>query len=221
VRDPRVSPVLLVLLSGQQRVGAAVECTTPRTKSTQPHTHPQGLVDWLTDVAGGGPHAADFRAAAGEEGLFIALPHRTAWFVEQQQQADNAGDNGGAACPAGATAAATDACDGAADDAMSALDRLLADSAAGPAPMDTDDDAAAAAHAQQQQLDGKLALLLRLRPHLKRVGIALGVEVRAGVQQQVAAAEALRWPLLMAAAEQLGLPSVEQLFEVRVFGGRR
>lgn len=68
---------------------------------------------------------------------------------------------------------------------------------------------------QDIQPDGKLSLLLQLRPQLRRVGIALGVEVLGGVQQQVPVDHIFRWPLLMAAAEQLGVPT-EQLFQVRM-----
>lgn len=66
---------------------------------------------------------------------------------------------------------------------------------------------------QNTQVDGKLSLLLQLHPQLRRVGIALGVEVRGGVQQQVGLENIFRWPLLMAFAEQLQVP-MEQLFQV-------
>jgi hypothetical protein len=149
----------------------------------------------------------------------VAMPHELAWHVDQD----------------------TDSVDA---DAVCALDRLLADtSAASPAQsMDVDmpsaaSPTAAAGHAaaaavaldQQQQMqqsahdgqdgqvDGKLSLLLQLHPQLRRVGIALGVEVRGGVQQQVSVGSIYRWPLLMAAAERLHLP-LEQLFQVRVRG---
>jgi len=182
-------------------------------------TWSQGLVEWLCDCAAAAE--TDFKAAALEEGLFLAMPSQMAWFVDQDS-------------------------DDMADDAVCALDRLLADSAAAPAGS-TDVDMTsqatpptsppAAAHAepaaeeaggaglatqQQQQetliqntqVDGKLSLLLQLHPQLRRVGIALGVEVRGGVQQQVGLENIFRWPLLMAFAEQLQVP-MEQLFQVR------
>lgn len=161
----------------------------------------QGLVEWLCDKAANSN--ANFKAAAADEGLFVAMPECLQWFVDQ--------DSDDSMCLA--------------DDAVSALNRLLADTAtqgvpAGSAadPMDiapnaADAAASAAAGGQQDRLDGKLALLLQLQPRLKRVGIALGVEVRGGVQQQVPADVVFRWPLLMALAEQLHVP-MEQLFEV-------
>jgi hypothetical protein len=177
----------------------------------------QGLVEWLCDCAAN--PSSDFRAAALEEGLFVAMPNELAWHVEQDS-------------------------DSMADDAMCALDRLLADPSAPAAVVPGEDTAsdvdmqsaaatptaAAAGHVvqklqqqqpQQQQLqhdtqlDGKLSLLLQLHPRLRRVGIALGVEVLGGVQQQVPVKNIFRWPLLMAAAEQLNLP-MEQLFQVCV-----
>jgi hypothetical protein len=119
-----------------------------------------------------------------------------------------------------------------AQDAVSALDRLLADPSTGSAPTpaagtDVDMSGAAtptAAHpavvqqqfqsAQDIPLDGKMSLLLQLHPRLRRVGIALGVEVRGGVQQQVPVENIFRWPLLLAASEHLNIQP-EQLFQVR------
>jgi hypothetical protein len=90
--------------------------------------------------------------------------------------------------------------------------------AAAPSPPPAAAAAAGGAPQQQAQpVDGKLSLLLQLHPRLKRVGLALGVEVRGGVQQQVPQGSLWRWPLLMALAEQLQLP-MEQLFQVCVGG---
>lgn len=180
--------------------------------------HVQGLVEWLCDCAA--LPASDFKAAALEEGLFIAMPNELAFHVIQDEDEDMA------------------------EDAVSALDRLLADptdapAAGGSTDMDMSDSTAAGApaaaggtgssthaaamqQAHQQQhaapttaLDGKMSLLLQLRPRLRRVGIAMGVEVRGGVQQQVPADNIWRWPLLMAAAEHLHIQP-EQLFQVGV-----
>jgi hypothetical protein len=138
------------------------------------------------------------------------MPHELAWHVDQDT-------------------------DSVAADAVCALDRLLADPSAASTAQSIDVDmpspasptAAAVALDQQQQMqqsahdgqdgqiDGKLSLLLQLQPQLRRVGIALGVEVRGGVQQQVPVDSIYRWPLLLAAAERLHLP-LEQLFQVCV-----
>lgn len=176
------------------------------------HTQTQGLVEWLCDCAA--LPASDFKAAALEEGLFIAMPNELAFHVIQDEDED----------------------EDMAADAVSALDRLLADPASAPAAgsstdVDMSDSTAAAAadgtgasamqQAHQQQhaaptaLDDKMSLLLQLQPRLRRVGIALGVEVRGGVQQQVPADNIFRWPLLMAAAEHLHIQP-EQLFQVGV-----
>jgi hypothetical protein len=153
------------------------------------------------------------RAAALEEGLFVAMPNELAWHVIQDD-------------------------DDMTQDAVSALDRLLADPSTGSAPApaaDTDVDMSGAAtptaaadssaahpapvqqqyqSAQDIPLDGKMSLLLQLQPRLRRVGIALGVEVRGGVQQQVPVENIFRWPLLLAASEHLNIQP-EQLFQVR------
>jgi hypothetical protein len=70
--------------------------------------HTQGLVEWLCDCAA--LPASDFKAAALEEGLFIPMPHELAFHVIQDEDEDMA-----------------------AEDAVSALDRLLADPASAPA----------------------------------------------------------------------------------------
>jgi hypothetical protein len=125
-------------------------------------------------------------------------------------------------------------------DAVSALDRLLADptstgfahtpaadtdvdmSGAATPTAPTDSSAAQPVPVQQQfqsaqdiPLDGKMSLLLQLQPRLRRVGIALGVEVRGGVQQQVPVENIFSWPLLLAASEHLSIQP-EQLFQVRL-----
>jgi hypothetical protein len=173
----------------------------------------QGLVEWLCDC--GAVPATDLRAAALEEGLFVAMPNELAWHVIH-------GD------------------DDMSQDAVSALDRLLADptstgfahtpaadtdvdmSGAATPTAPADSGAAQPAPVQQQfqsaqdiPLDGKMSLLLQLQPRLRRVGIALGVEVRGGVQQQVPVENIFSWPLLLAASEHLNIQP-EQLFQVRL-----
>lgn len=175
-------------------------------------------MEWLCDCAA--VPATDFKAAALEEGLFVAMPNELAYHVIQDD-------------------------DDMAQDAVSALDRLLADPTAAavsaPAAGDIDVDMSGAAtptaaarassaagsepspmQQDQQQLpaheiplDGKMSLLLQLQPRLRRVGIALGIEVRGGVQQQVPVENIFRWPLLMAASEHLNIQP-EQLFQVCV-----
>lgn len=177
-------------------------------------------MEWLCDTTTA-VSATDFLAAAAEEGLFVATPTELAWHVD------------------------ADTDDMATEDTVSALDRLLqtqpAEEEAEPTAAAADVDMADAplsptamdvASSQQQQPleqqpqekqqmdhvvqpDEKLSLLLQLHPQLRRVGIALGVEVRGGVQQQVPVEIIYRWPLLMALAEQLHLP-MEQLFQVGV-----